>query len=371
MATDEINVQHAVHGGAFFDAIGVDFATLERRSEIVNADVLDAWYDPAPGVVNTIQAHLAWLIKTSPPTHGEGLRTAIAEARGVNEDQLVLGAGSSSLMFLALQRLLKPGARVVVLDPTYGEYAHLAGSVLGAQIVRSKLLPQNDFQPDLETVIRDCEGADLVALVNPNSPNGAFVGTEFISGLLDELSPKTTLWIDETYIDYAPAGSSAEPLVAKHKNLIVCKSMSKYYGISGLRLGYLVCPSDLAAAWESVSPPWSVSLIGQVAAVAALADASYYKAMTEKTRELRAELVSELKRLPGVQVFPSITNFVLMRLDKAIAGEVCRGTEADGVFLRNCDSLSSSFQGHYIRTAVKDRPDNERIVAALTKQLLD
>ncbi|MBS1717153.1 MAG: histidinol-phosphate aminotransferase family protein [Armatimonadetes bacterium] len=369
MTSQDDGARHAEHGGAFFEAIGVDFSTLERRKDIVNADVLDAWYDPAPGVISTIQAHLPWLIRTSPPTHGEGLRAAIAKARGVQENQLVIGSGSSSLMFLAFPRLIGRASRAVVLDPSYGEYAHLAEKVVGARTRRFKLDPLADFRIDIDALANECKDANLVILVNPNSPNGAYVGRDAIVELLGKLNPSTKLWVDETYIDYAPDGSSAEPLVAEHDNLIVCKSMSKYYGLSGLRIGYLVCKPTLAAQWESLSPPWSVSLIGQVAAVAALDDNAYYKQMTAKTAELRVGLEAELKKLPGVKVFPSITNFLLMRLDKPVAASVCQHAEKQGVFLRNCDSLSDRFQGHYIRTAVKDVEDNQKIIAALRSAL--
>src|SRR5256885_15276773 len=92
------------HGGAFFDAVGDRFDDLSRRHRIINADVLDAWFPPAPGVIDALtDHHVEWLARTSPPTHCSGLRHAIAEARGVAESNLVLGAGSSALVFLALR----------------------------------------------------------------------------------------------------------------------------------------------------------------------------------------------------------------------------------------------------------------------------
>src|SRR5262245_16332275 len=85
------------HGGAFFEAIGERFDTLERRRRIIPADVLDAWFPPAPAVLRTLRSHLDWVVRTSPPTHGEGLVAAIAHARGVPAESIVLGGGSSDL----------------------------------------------------------------------------------------------------------------------------------------------------------------------------------------------------------------------------------------------------------------------------------
>src|SRR5262249_9846523 len=82
------------HGGAFFSAVGTRFESLERNREIINADVLDAWFPPAPGVLTALQQYLPWLLRTSPPTACEGLIEAIAQARGVNHDNVLLGAGS-------------------------------------------------------------------------------------------------------------------------------------------------------------------------------------------------------------------------------------------------------------------------------------
>src|SRR3989337_971210 len=91
----------AFHGGASFDAIGTGFDDLARRTSIVDADVLDAWYEPAPAVLATLREHLPWLAKTSPPTHGDGLRAAIASRHGLAPGNVLVGGGTSALLFLA------------------------------------------------------------------------------------------------------------------------------------------------------------------------------------------------------------------------------------------------------------------------------
>src|ERR1700722_11037077 len=88
------------HGGAFFDAIGADFDDLRRRTSIINADVLDAWFPPSPAVVDSLREHLPWLMSTSPPIASEGLRRAIARSRNLDEDNVLPGAGSSDLIYL-------------------------------------------------------------------------------------------------------------------------------------------------------------------------------------------------------------------------------------------------------------------------------
>ena len=99
------------HGGAFFEAIGAGFDALERRNAVVNADVLDAWFPPAPGVLTALSEHLEWLARTSPPTQSEGMRAAIAAAREVPEDAVLPGAGSSDLIFLAFRDWMTADSR--------------------------------------------------------------------------------------------------------------------------------------------------------------------------------------------------------------------------------------------------------------------
>ena len=162
----------AFHGGAFFDAIGSDFSDLSRRSQIINADVLDAWYPPSPKVVEAIQPHLEWLIQTSPPTESEGLTEAIAAARNLQAKNILVGSGSSSLMYMALPSLVESGDEVLILDPMYGEYIYLLESVIGAKVRRHNLDESRGFLPDVDALIQDARGAKFVAMVNPNSPTG-------------------------------------------------------------------------------------------------------------------------------------------------------------------------------------------------------
>lgn len=354
----------AVHGGAFFDALGEDFAHLERRADIVNADVLDAWYDPSPRVMAALQEHLPWLIKTSPPTHGDGLRRVIAEHRGIASDQIVLGAGSSTLMFSAFPRLLQRGEDAVILDPMYGEYAHIVENLIGGTC-RRFLLPESHFMPDIDALADFSAASRLVILVNPNSPTGVGLTRKDMGGLLNKLPPETRLWVDETYIDFMPGSESVEPLTRDFDNLIVSKSMSKFYALSGLRIGYLACSSSLVTQLSEQNPPWAVGMLAQLAAVEALNDPGYYLERARETHQLRTDLAADLDGIPGLATIPSTTNFLLMKFAEPLAEQVVLTAQKQGVFLRNCDSLSPRFQGRYIRTAVKSASENAKIAAAV------
>lgn len=358
---------HAFHGGASFDAIGVDFGDLNRRAAIVDADVLDAWYEPAPAVLDTLRAHLPWLVKTSPPTHGDGLRDAIAARHGLSPQQVLIGGGTSSLMFLAIPRLVPRGARVAILDPMYGEYRHITEHLLGCAITPCELQESDGFAPDPVAIARTVReaGCRVLILVNPNSPTGRLLDRDGMQRLLRGLPADCRVWIDETYVDFAPDVPTAEPLVAQDARVIVAKSMSKFFALSGLRVGYLVADRGLVAELEPWNPPWSAGLLAQVAAVRALQSYAWYRDRARDTHALREGLAAEIDAIGGLRCMPSTTNFVMFRTERASAATLVARCREDGVFVRDCSSLSPRFGARFVRTAVKDAAANARIVAAL------
>ena len=164
------------HGGAFFEAVGTSFDSLERRASIVNADVLDAWFPPSPTVIDTMREHLSWLLNTSPPVASEGLRQAIARSRALDEENVLPGAGSSDLIYLAFRQWLSRNSRVLILDPMYGEYAHILENVIGCNVQRLHLRRSDGYVVDIDELQSQTRtGYDLIVLVNPNNPTGQHI----------------------------------------------------------------------------------------------------------------------------------------------------------------------------------------------------
>ena len=350
------------HGGAFFGAIGAGFLSLERRHSIINADVLDAWFPPAPAVIESLREHLPWLMRTSPPTACEGLVAAIAAARGIPEACVLPGAGSSDLIFRAFPRWLTPRSRAVLLDPTYGEYAHVLEKVVGCAVERFPLERADSYAVDAGRLAeRISAGPDLVVLVNPNSPTGRGLTVSEIEALLAAAPARTRFWIDETYIDYT--GESVERLVPRHENLIVCKSMSKAYALSGMRVAYLAAGPQHLEELRAVTPPWVVGLPSQVAAVKALENPNYYVRRWKQTASLRNSLASDLREL-GWDVIPGSANFLLAHLPEEgpAAREVVTLSRERGLFLRDAGAMGSRLGERAVRVAVKDAATNRRMI---------
>lgn len=356
----------AYHGGGFWEAIGPDFAALDRRDAVISADVLDAWFPPSPRVVEAVHPHLEWLMRTSPPTKGEGLVEAIANARGLPSECIAAGAGSSSLIFNALRLWMKPGMTALIPEPTYGEYRHVLERMLGVTVRSFPLGSENDFSLDVDAFIAEAQGANLVVLVNPNSPNGRALPAQDVGRLADGLPASTTLWIDETYIDYA-GELSFENEAASRPNVVVVKSMSKVYALSGLRVGYLVAGQDHIEALRRWTPPWAVDLIAQVAATVALHDRNYYEERYAETRALRASLRAEVETRLGWRAFSSQANFLLFELPPSgpDALELDRRAREQGLYIRAFPPESGTLGPRFVRLAVKPADVQRRMVDIL------
>jgi len=359
------------HGGAFWDVIGETFETLERRESVICADVLDAWFEPAPGVVQALQRCLSFALKTSPPTTGEGMRHVIARARGVAENSILTGAGSSALIFAALRGWVTPSSRVLILDPMYAEYAHVLERVIGARVDRLTLSRTRGYQLEPRQLVNSfSRGYDWVILVNPNSPTGRHLPRHQLEHLLAEAPKATKFWIDETYVDYVGEDQSLEVHAAASSNVVVVKSMSKAYALSGVRAAYLCGPPALIREARHWCPPWAVSLPGQIAACEAFACLDYYRGRWRETAILRGELQAGLEA-QGWDVVPGCANFLLCHLPRSApdAAELVAELHARGLFIRDATSMGTALGKRAVRIAVKDRATNQQVLDTLAAAL--
>lgn len=354
------------HGGAFFDAIGTEFNYLERSKEIINADVLDAWFPPSPKVLVALQEYLPWILRTSPPTDCGGMVRAIARTRGVHPSCILPGGGSSDLIYSTFPYWLSSSSRVLLLDPSYGEYRHVLENVIRCQIDYFPLERKNSYQIDRALLEKYLNYQyDLVVLVNPNNPTGQHVPKEIFESILIRAPKMTRVWIDEAYIEYVDLDQSLERFAVERDNIVICKSMSKVYALSGLRAGYLCANPGTIEELKSLIPPWAVSLPAQIAVVNALQDPEYYQQCYEKTHQLRKELISGLNQLQ-IQTVPGISNFVLCHLPEGFdAATFTNQCHQHNLFIRDVSDMGSQLGDRAIRIAVKDEGTNQKMLKIL------
>ncbi|GAA2628992.1 histidinol-phosphate transaminase [Actinomadura fulvescens] len=355
------------HGGASISAIGERVDALDGRYAAVPADVLDAWYPPAPAVEKVLLEDPAWLARTSPPAGADGLLAEVCERRGLPAEAVAVGAGSSDLIFRTLRGWLRPGSRVLLLDPMYGEYAHVVEQIAGCRAERLRLRREQDWRIDPERLSRAlAEGDyDLAVIVNPNNPTGQVLDTAVLRDVLERAPRTTRFWIDEAYLEYT-GQPSLEGYAAASSNVVVAKTLSKMYALSGLRVGYLAGPPTLVQDVRRWTPPWAVSLPAQVAAVQALREQAYYAARWAETARLRDDLAAALRE-SAPQVLTGCANSVLLTLPQGgpTATRVARACRARGVFVRDLTGMSPSFEGRTLRVSVRSAEDNARVTKAL------
>jgi len=356
--------QVCVHGGAFWDAIGDSFESLEKRNNVISADVLDAWFDPAPRVIQALARCLPFALKTSPPTGADGMRRVVARVRGVAEENVLTPAGSSDLIFSALRGWISSSSRVLVLDPMYGEYVHVLEHMIGATVDRLRLIRSSGYRIEPERLADALSrNYDWVLVVNPNSPTGTHLPRAPLADVLDRAPQTTRFWIDETYVDYVADDQSLEAFAAASSNVVVAKSMSKAYALSGVRAAYLCGPATLVAEASRWCPPWAVSLPGQIAACEALTSIDYYRARWRETAELRSELRAGLEAQDW-DVVPGCANFLLCHLPEHApdAATLVARLRTQGLFVRDVSGMGSELGPRAVRIAVKDRATNRRML---------
>ncbi|MBI4448909.1 histidinol-phosphate aminotransferase family protein [Candidatus Woesearchaeota archaeon] len=343
----------------------MQFETFSDKDKVIRSDVTDAWYDPCPEVISTITNHLPWLIKNSPPVDANGLIHTISNVRNIPPHNILVGNGSSDIMFTLFQHV---GIRsAVILDPMYNEYAHILQHILNIPFTRIKQKESEHFAIDIEPIISAGQTHDAVILVNPNNPTGQHLTKKKVTYLLNRLPKTTLLIIDESYIEYVGTQESMEQEVQHHDNLIIIKSMSKTYALSGLRVGYLVASQPLIEKLSKFQAPWSVNMLAQIAGMIALQNQEYAVNMIQTTHKLRESLMQGLHNI-GLTTIPSKANFFLVKLSKHInAQRIVDSLAAEKIFIRNPDNQSTQFYGNYIRISVKDQESNTKIIEALTK----
>ena len=354
------------HGGASWDKSGFDF---ELRNSLIVADVLDSPFPPCPEALGIIREQLERCCQESPPTHSEELIQTISNVRKLYSKDILVSSGSSSLMFSCLPQLLDKDSKVLILSPMYGEYEHILKHVIGCEVTIYPLYADQGFVIESEVLVNVSRAHDAVILVNPNSPTGVY--SDVIRNVVLDINNSDIeskcefIWVDETYIDYVEGSESLEHLVSKIPNLIVCKSMSKCYALSGLRVAYIA--SQKTDFLKKYIPPWSVSLPAQLAAIAALNNPDYYRKKYRIIHEEREKLSKQLTEI-GFKVYPGVANFLLTTLPEDLEYSSstfivhCREV---GLFVRDAQNMGVTLTDRYVRFAIRSSKENMEMVSLI------
>lgn len=346
----------AVHGG-------VDEGEL-RSLGIDPAAVVDFSSNQSPlGAAPSARAAAAGAVLDAyPDRNAEPLAAALAERHGVGARLVVAGNGSTELIRLIAQIALLPGDAALSLAPSFGEYE------VGTRLARARFEelrlelspagPGRRFAYDHERFVAAIARLRprLCWVCSPNNPTGAVVPPEDLRRLLAAF-PDTLFVLDEAYCDLlAEPQWRADSL--EGGNLLVLRSMTKLWGLAGLRLGYAIASPAVAEALRRAKPPWNVNACAQAAGLAVLSEDHRHAAAVDLLRSGREELAAEISAL-GFPVLGSAAGFFLIEVGDP--GAARRRLLEHGCLVRDCTSFGLPA---YVRVSPREAEQNRRLVAA-------
>jgi cobyric acid synthase CobQ/L-threonine-O-3-phosphate decarboxylase len=309
------------------------------------------WFRPL------ISSQLEYLVHYPDPDNSEFIQ-AISEHTGVAVDRIVAGNGTTELLCL-IARVL-PAKRAVIPVPSYVDYVR-AARLAGLPVATVPLDEKRDFAVDCQELLAAIRPGDLVIIATPNNPTGRTVDRDSLVALSREC-PECYFLIDEAFLDFL---DDARSLGDQATNMLTMNSMTKFYGVPGLRIGYALLPPPLAELVRQNLPPWTVNTLAQAVGSRALRDREYQAETRKVCSRLRRDLVDELAAFPQLKVYPSAANYLFIKIKSGgDATDLASFCLARGIMIRNCgnyDGLDSSF----FRIAVRTGKENMQLVAVL------
>lgn len=275
-------------------------------------------FPPNPNVIAAIKA-MAEHPSVYPDPDCSELCDYVAQSAGVASDRVIFGNGSEALIEAFCHAALSPGDRVVTVTPSFGLH-EIFPLAMGATVVKVPMTAMFDFDvPRLRDAVR--LPTKLLIFSNPSNPVGCIMNDVEFAGLVAACAPDTLIVLDEAYIEYVdtPAlTNSLKILSAQRRPWIILRTLSKAYGLAGLRVGYgIASDSEMVSLLKRVRAPFSVNSAAQAAAAVALRDREYLETIVVQTRRRRTALVEHLTYLAdqvtvSVKVIPSHANFVFI-----------------------------------------------------------
>lgn len=289
---------------------GMDPSELQRLNispdALIDFSVNSNPFGPSPHVLEALrQVDVA----KYPDRFCAQLKNRLAVLNKIEDTSILVGNGTSELIWLVTQALLKPGGKVLILGPTFGEYRRAAVN-LGGDVEEIAAAPP-DFRPPVETLVENIRKSAprLVFLCNPNNPTGQLISEDDLLRISHACTGETMLVIDEAYRTFAEKSFFE---AVSGGNSIVLRSMTKDFALAGLRLGYLIASPHLVEQISRLQPAWSVNACAQAAGAAALADLPYYTKTLQDLSLLRQTFFAQIETITRTAM-QSGTHFGVIR----------------------------------------------------------
>ncbi len=321
---------------------------------------------PSPLAVQAIEENLA-MLQHYPQVDGAALKQALSRYLQLKEENIVLGNGSTELIYL-VTRMFYCG-RIVLVSPCFSEYGM---GVESPFLVRVKLDEAGGFALPLSELTHNLHKGDIIFIGNPNNPTGNLFNRNDLLELAACASLNDALLVvDEAFFDFVgDAEKSMRFLAAEHRNLIVLGSMTKFFALPALRIGYAVASRETVGKMESLLPPWNVNSLALAAGEASLQDRDYIERTLRLVKEQRSLLTDGLRQIKGLKVYPGQANFVLVssRETGMTASELQARLGPRGIIIRDCSNFYHLSDCHF-RVAVRSGEENVSLLRIIREVL--
>lgn len=306
------------------------------------------------------------------PSQNKVIASSLAEFLNVPSEMIFIGNGAIEIIQAIIHQYTKH--KIIVNIPTFSSYYEFVKP--NVSVVFNKLSKENDFKLNIEDLLAlaDFEKPDTVVLINPNNPNGAYISKDEILNLLEGLKDVKTVLLDESFIHFAYENEDLDPLsyvdvVMKYPNVVTIKSMSKDFGIAGIRAGYAIMhPSRVKHLLEN-GFLWNSNGLAEY----------FFKLYVQSNFQAEYEIVrkkyikhtqhyfKDLDLIPGIKRYPSRANFALIELNNGLlADDFAFGILVkEGIYSRTCSDKIGLDNGEFIRLASRSLEENEVIINAL------
>lgn len=292
---------------------------------------------------------------------------AYAERHGLDRGEVLAGNGSVELIYL-IPRVIAP-RKALIVEPAFSEYRS-ALKLVGCRVDSFVLRERDGFMPDFSSLSKRIDrGYDVLYMANPANPTGALLRREDLLGLAASCGKRgTVLVVDEAFGDFAEE-ESVKHEVRRFRNLIVLRSMTKFFAMAGLRLGFLLAHGETVRRFRRWLPPWSVNTVAAAAGTAALLEDRRFleRSLREVARE-RGFLSRGLEETGLARVYPSSANFIMARVidDTLTAAGLGEALKRKAILIRVLGDFRGLGPG-YLRVAVRRRRENELLLEAIRK----
>lgn len=355
----------AVHGG--------NIDEISRRYNISAKDILDFSANINPlGISKAVkESMIAALDKVEayPDITYYDLKHTIGSYEGINISKVFLGNGAAEVIF-NLVRALKP-KRVLLPAPTFSEYEEAVRSMDG-EVKYYYLNEEKQFKIEEDFLNHIVEGIDLIFICNPNNPTGVLTEREFIEKVLKRAEIfNAKVVVDESFMDFVEENHrySAKNLMAAYDNLIIVKSLTKFYAMPGIRIGYgMTFNEEIQGAFKKVSVPWSVNIVAAEGVRTALKEEEYVEKTIEYVKVQRDYLYSELKKLNFIKVYKPSVNFIMFKILKNI--NLKEELISKGILIRSCGNYEGLHENFY-RVAVRTKEENGKLINGMKTVSVD